>query len=92
MTDIGTVMKKPIQSSEGARFVYDMLEDRPSKISVNVNSHKSPWAKAVYQAIVWINGYPFVGVEWYTEEEAERDAGRVREAINAWDGASRPAR
>jgi hypothetical protein len=34
-----------------------------------------------WHAIVWINGYPFGGIEWDTEEEAERDRERLLSAF-----------
>ncbi len=64
------------------RYVYECLLDRPSTVTVNVNGMTS--GKTTWRAIVWINGYAFSGIDWDTQEEADRDRERVMDALLAW--------
>lgn len=68
-----------------AKFIWDSLLDRPvERVSSNINGFQPEGGKMRWRSIIWINGYPFSGMEHDTEEEAERDAERVMDALLAW--------
>lgn len=78
--------------SNVGRMVYDCLLDRPTRVSCNVNGHISKDGKETFHAVVWINGYPFLGMEWKTQGEAQRDCDRMLDALEDWRSDAKQSR
>ena len=64
--------------------VSDSLQNRSVTVSGNVNGHTPKGGKTTWSANIWINGYAFSGIEWDSEEEANRDCERAMAALNSW--------
>ena len=72
-----------------ARFAYvwDTLMERPVRVNININGHRpshNQSGASRWHVNIWINGYAFGGIEWDTEEEAQRDADRAQAALDTW--------